>query len=354
MNEALKRRAAKPICWLLAKLGTYRFTTRIFGGLGCIFMFHRVVAACDRPRVPSVAALEVTPDWLENSIDFVRSKGFDVVSLDYLVAMLRGEAAPHRFAVFTFDDGYGDNYSLAYPVFRKQQAPFTVYVSTSFPERRFVPWWFLLEDLILSKTRLEVTVNGHAFSFDCSTGSGREAAFYQLRTEILEGCRVDYLETLRQVFEPHAIAISKYSGLGMSWEQVQELSRDPLVTIGSHGVEHLPLAKLPAPELAEEVLQSRLTLEWRTGKKISHFSFPFGGRGEAGPREFEAVKEAGYTTAVTTRAANIFAEHSSHLHSLPRGSISGVREGMDIDLLNLWLGGTIPALENRFVRVITA
>lgn len=316
-------------------------------------MFHRVVAARDRLRVPSVAGLEVTPDWLEKSIEFIRSKGSDVVSLDSMCAMLRGEAAPRRFAVFTFDDGYEDNYSLAYPVFRKQQAPFTVYVSTSFPERRFVPWWFLLEDLILSKTKLDVTVNGHVFSFDCSAESGREAAFYRLRSEILDGCRFDYRETLRQIFEPHAITISKYSGLGMSWEQVQELSRDPLVTIGSHGVEHVPLAKLPALELAEELLQSRLTLEQKIGKRVSHFCFPFGGRGEAGPREFEAVKDAGYTTAVTTRAANIFPEHCSHLYSLPRGSISGVREGMDIDLLNLWLGGTIPALENRFARVVT-
>ena len=353
MNEALKARAAKPICWFLSKFGIYHLTARVYGGLGCIFMFHRVALGSDRLRVPSVAGLEVTPDWLEKSIEFIRSKGFDIVSLDSMCAMLRGEAAPHPFVVFTFDDGYEDNYSLAYPVFRKQQAPFTVYVSASFPERRFVPWWFLLEDLILSKSRLDVTVNSHAFSFDCSTETGRETAFYQLRSEILEGCRIDYRETLRQVFEPHAISISKYSGLGMSWEQVQELSRDPLVTIGSHGIEHVPLAKIPAQELAEELLQSRLTLERRIGKRVWHFGFPYGGSGEAGPREFEAVKEAGYTTAVTTRAANIFPEHRSHLHSLPRGSISGVREGMDLDLLNLWLGGTIPALENRLARVIT-
>lgn len=180
-----------------------------------------------------------------------------------------------------------------------------------------------------------------------------EAAFYQLRSEILEGSRLDYQGTLRQIFEPHSITISKFSGLGMSWEQVQELSRDPLVTIGSHGVEHVPLANLQARDLAEELPQSRLTLEHRIGKKVSHFCFPFGGRGEAGPREFEAVKKAGYTTAVTTRAGNIFPEHSSHLYSLPRCSISGVREGNDLNLLNLWLSGTIPALENRFLRVIT-
>ncbi len=353
MNEALKRRVAKPICWLLARFGVHHLTTPIYAGLGCIFAFHRAVPPHDHLRLPSVAGLEVTPDWLEKSIEFIRSKGYDIVSLDSMVAILRGEAAPRRFAVFTFDDGYEDNYSVAYPVFRKLQAPFTVYVSTSFPERRFVPWWFLLEDLILSKTRLDVTVNGHAFSFDCYAESGKEAAFYQLRSEILEGTRVGYRETLRQVFEPHAVSISKYSDLGMSWEQIQELSRDPLVTIGSHGVEHLPLAKLPAPELAEELLQSRITLERRIGKKVSHFCFPHGGRGEAGPREFEAAKKAGYATAVTTRAANIFPEHRSHLHSLPRGLISGVREGVDLDLLNLWLGGTIPALENRFARIIT-
>ena len=54
-----------------------------------------------------------------------------------------------KFAVLTFDDGYTDSFDVIYPIFKKYQLPFGVYVVTDFPDRETILWWYMLEDLVL-------------------------------------------------------------------------------------------------------------------------------------------------------------------------------------------------------------
>jgi len=351
--EVLKRQIAPAACRFLTATGLYRLATPIYGGLGCILNFHRVLPAGSGPRVPSVRALEVTPDWLAQSIDFVRTQGLKIIGPDDLVAMLRGEIPQRRFVIYTFDDGYEDNLVHALPVFREKVAPFTVYVATGFPERTLIPWWQLLEDLILAQPRLQLRLGGASLAFDCATDAGREDAFYTLRSAMLEGMRKDYRGTLDEVFGPFGIDPFRHSGLGLSWDQVRDLARDPRVTIGSHGCRHVPLAKLPEAEMILELTESRRILEEQLGRPVRHLAYPYGATGEAGPREFAAAQAAGYLTAVTTRPANVFPEHRDHLTCLPRNLVSGEREGRNLPFMKLWFSGTIPALENRLRRVVT-
>jgi peptidoglycan/xylan/chitin deacetylase (PgdA/CDA1 family) len=351
--EVLKRQVATPLCRLLTSSGLYRAAAPVFGGIGSIFNLHRVLPRSKGKRVPSVGALEVTPEWLDESIGFCRANGIEIISPSRMCGILDGIEPPCRFVVYTFDDGYEDNYTHGYPVFRKHGAPFTIYLTASFPEKQFIPWWLLLEDLILRDDTCRCMANGRRLAFDVTSDTGRETAFYELRALILEGCRTDYRGTLEQVFLPNGIDIEKYGGLGLTWDQVREMSRDPLVTIGAHGLKHVPLGKVTDSELKLEVTEAREIIEAHIGVPVDHFAFPYGARGEAGQREFDAAESAGYKSAVTTRPANIFPEHRNHRYALPRNMISGEREGRNIDFLRLWFSGTIPALENRFRRVVT-
>lgn len=352
--EALKRHFAPAVCNFLARSRLYKTAAPIFGGMGSILNFHHVLPPDTRQRVPSVRGLAVTPQWIENSIRFFRARGIEIISLDTMLDILQGRIAPRRFVVYTFDDGYEDNFTYGYPAFRRHNAPFTVYFISSFPDRQFIPWWLLLEDLILRNATLRFDWQGRMFSCNCSHEIGREAAFYELRSAVLESFRgPDPEGGLRALFAPFGIDIHTHSDIGMSWAQVRQLAADPLVTIGSHTVRHYPLAKISDQDLHYELAESRKSIEAKLQKEVRHFAFPYGSAGEATEREFAAIPVAGYETAVTTRPANIFAEHREHLHCLPRNLISGEREGRDPNLLNLWVSGTIPALENGFRRVVT-
>ena len=48
----------------------------------------------------------------------------------------------------TFDDGYRDNLHYALPILKKYDAPFAIYIPTSFPDRAGELWWLTLEAVI--------------------------------------------------------------------------------------------------------------------------------------------------------------------------------------------------------------
>lgn len=104
----------------------------------------------------------------------------------------------------------------------------------------------------------------------------------------------------------------------MNWDQVKKIAQDKLVTIGAHSVNHFDFGKLSEEELRIELNESRSILESAIGRKVEHFSYPFGGRNSLGAREFAIAKSCGFKTCVTTRQANIFPGHARHLECLPR------------------------------------
>ena len=114
-------------------------------------MFHRVCPEHPSPRIRSNSGLEVTPEYLEKTILFLRENNYEIVPLGQVEKILNGDYLEKKFAVFTFDDGYADNYRFAYPIFKKHGVPFTIYVTTDLPDNKAILWWYLLEDLVLKK-----------------------------------------------------------------------------------------------------------------------------------------------------------------------------------------------------------
>lgn len=108
-----------------------------------------------------------------------------------------------------------------------------------------------------------------------------------------------------------------YGRPGMTWEQVQEMAADPLMTIASHGIMHPPdLREVDDAELRKEVEDSRKELEERLGIPIRYFVYP---EGKYDERVAEAVKEAGYSAALTMDdLENLMAGQSDDLFSIER------------------------------------
>lgn len=64
--------------------------------------------------------LSVAPERFESHLRYLQEHGYRTVTLDDLLAFLAGGAAlPARPVILTFDDGYVDNYTAAYPLLRK-------------------------------------------------------------------------------------------------------------------------------------------------------------------------------------------------------------------------------------------
>jgi len=316
-------------------------------------MFHRVCPESSTPRIRGNAGLEVTPEYLENTIRFLRQNDYEIVSLTRVAQILNGDHEEKKFAVFTFDDGYADNYLYAYPVLKKHKVPFTIYVTTHFPDGKAILWWYLLEDLILRENQIEFEFDGRKYQYFCASLWEKERTYQDIHGLILNNPPSTLDQRIQQVFKNYAVdLLGKTSELALNWQQIREMSENPLVEIGAHTIRHHALNKLPESAVQKEMEGSRNKIESETGQKIEHFCYPFGTQNEVGEREFQIAKKCGFKTSTTTHAANIFPEHKNLLERLPRIAVNEKRDSGNINYLNLWINGTLPCAINKFKRIV--
>jgi len=116
---------------------------------------------------------------------------------------------------------------------------------------------------------------------------------------------------------------------------------------------HTNLRSLSDDKCRREIIDSGLHIENKIGKKIEHFCYPYGTKAEADEREMDIVADSSYKTATTTRWANVFYDHKSCCQSLPRVPMGRAQMQKGVKWLTMWTDGVLPALKNRFRRVIT-
>jgi peptidoglycan/xylan/chitin deacetylase (PgdA/CDA1 family) len=318
-------------------------------GQGVIFMLHHV-----RPEPPHEfepnRILKVTPNFLEEVIVEVQEAGFDIIGIDDVRARLEEGDSERPFACFTLDDGYRDNRVYAYPIFKKYGVPFTVYVPTDFADGRPELWWLTLEAVLRSASQITLGMNGAGRHFRLSTAAEKDAAFHEiywwLRSipEAQARAAVAELAAANNI-DPRA----EQARLSMSWDELRELDKDPLVTIGGHTRTHYALAKLREGEARAEMAESIARIEKELGRPCRHFSYPYGDPGSAGEREFRIAEELEIETAVTTQKGLLYAEHAGQLTALPRLSLNG--DFQDMRYVKALLSGLPFALMNTLQRL---
>jgi peptidoglycan/xylan/chitin deacetylase (PgdA/CDA1 family) len=292
-------------------------------GIGAIFMLHHV-----RPEQPGSfepnRILKVTPHFLEEVIRQVRASGFEIVSLDEAHFRLIEGDYGKPFVCFTFDDGYRDNLEYAYPIFKRHNLPFAIYLPTDYSDGHGNLWWLALEKVIVKVKALSVKMDGQQRRLRCGTPAEKNAAFntvYWWLRGIDEATARAFVRDLCKDadFDPDTLCFD----LMMNWDEIRRLAADPLVTFGAHTRRHFALAKLTLADARAEIAESTRRLEREIGKECRHFSYPYGDEASAGPREFALVKELGLKTGVTTRKGLIHPRHAQELTALPRVSLNG-------------------------------
>jgi peptidoglycan/xylan/chitin deacetylase (PgdA/CDA1 family) len=90
-----------------------------------VLMYHKVQH--NRRDFLTVDVLQ-----LREQLNFVK-QNYNVIRLSELIAHIReGAALPENALLITFDDGYRNNFDLAYPVFKELGMPFTIFLVSDF------------------------------------------------------------------------------------------------------------------------------------------------------------------------------------------------------------------------------
>jgi peptidoglycan/xylan/chitin deacetylase (PgdA/CDA1 family) len=337
---------------LLYYSGASQAMRSLFGGRGAIFMLHHVRpgAGAQSGFAPN-ALLEVTPQFLNEVISLVKSKGFDLISMADAVARLQDpDASRTPFAVFTLDDAYRDNLVHALPVFQRHHCPFTIFASPAIQDGTCELWWRGLEAVIAGTNHLKADVNGLIIDMETVTDAQKQAAWGQIYWPVRnleENAQRPWIRNFCRENGVDLEAICKADA--MTWDELRLINKDPLCTIGGHTVHHYAVARLSPEQALEELVQSADRLEQELGERPKFFAYPYGDEGSAAARDFDLAAKAGYEAAVTTRKGMIFSEHQNHLLALPRLSLSG--EFQKLRYVDVLLSGTAFALWNGFRKL---
>lgn len=284
--------------------------------LGVVFMLHHITNK-DKTRIPTNEDLKVSPEFLEKIILRYRSKGFQFISLDDLSLMISQKQLPEQpFVAFTIDDGYLDNYTLAYPVFKRYNVPFTIFIATDFIDRKAILWWDTIEELILRNDNI-TTSDG--IIYPCGTFQQRWNTFRLLREKILSFNQEKLIKQLNQLFNKYNIDwFDPIKKQAMTWEQLISISRDPLCTIGGHTVSHPALNQVSENRFNHEISECVSKLKSAIDLDIHHFAFPYGSSNEIGDREIRLISNYHFKTVFMATGGCITKNNCFKTNQLPR------------------------------------
>ncbi|SMD05966.1 polysaccharide deacetylase family protein [Sporomusa malonica] len=123
-------------------------------------------------------SLSIPPQEFEEQIAYLSQNGFTTISPDQLMSYLNhSKALPEKPILITFDDGYLDNYTNAYPILKKYGFTATIFLVTNLVghDERFMTW-----DQVREMQKAGFAFGSHTVSHAALTKISREQAMEEL------------------------------------------------------------------------------------------------------------------------------------------------------------------------------
>ena len=234
-------------------------------------------------------------------LDYLRSR-FAVLPLDEALARLSAGALRGPTAAITFDDGYRNNYTIAWPELAKRDLPATVFLTTGLISTSHTLWTTTVEYAIRGAPIHEVDLAEWAGPTVVLDGlEARARAGYDVKEWLKElpgNRRQLVLDTLFRRLGSTEAAPSDFAI--MSWDQVSELARSGLIQFGAHTVHHEILSRLDDATLGNELRESIDVVAERTGNASRVFAYPNGRPQDYDERAVRLLRSLAIQAALTT------------------------------------------------------
>jgi len=292
-------------------------------GAGAILRFERV-----RPRhagrFQPQRSNEITPAFLDRAIRALKRWKYDFVSIDEVCRRAVILAARRRFVCLTFDGGYKDVITAAYPVLSRHRVPFTVYVPTAFPDGIGEAWWLGLEQVIAKERRISLMMGRDERHFNVSAAAEK----YELHDFLFDWMRslepADRSVAIKDLCTRYAVDLAAASReAALDWTDLRKLAADPLVTLGGATVNFPVLATMKDAAALKEMTMGKAVIEAALRRDVRHFAYPFGDRKSWQRKHMAMVDDAGFVSAVSAMPGVIQEAGHTPLLALPRISWDG-------------------------------
>lgn len=265
-----------------------------------ILAYHRVLADVDPAHFDfDIALVSATAAQFRREMALVRRHYRPMCLRDVAAHWVAGEPLPRNALVVTFDDGYDDNFSVARPILLEMNVPATFFVSTGVIDsgQPFAYDWFVY--MLLNAQAERVVIPGLGADIHLPVERGVRRALAAQLLDRLKDLDDDAQQAViagleQQCRLPRASAPAACRP--MTWPQLRQMHAEGF-EIGSHGVSHRMLAKLPEDVLRTELQSSMARIKAELDVPAISISYPVGGDRAFDATVVAATKAAGYQMA---------------------------------------------------------
>ncbi len=274
-----------------------------------ILMYHRF-SQQDTPFSTSKSVLE-------NHLKYL-TKHYKVISFQQLTdIIINGEPLQHNSLVITIDDGYKDVFDIAFPILKKFGVPATVFVVTDFLDKKIWIWTDKARYLLINTKLDSLIFNIASKSFSIKLGDKTSRVNYaaKINSELKKLSTEDRdlnIEKLANILNVKLPDLPDESFSSFTWDNAREMENNG-VSVESHTVSHPILTNVSDEVLKNELFESKFRVQTELQKEADIFCYP---NGNCSPREFLAVENTGYKSAVSTELR--LSKANDNIFSLPR------------------------------------
>jgi len=259
---------------------------RVAKGEVCVLGLHRVLRDADRERASSLDAIILSEKSFAAVLEHLAAR-YRLLTLEEFMAgqWPRNDAPP---VLLTFDDGWQDNYTTAFPALKRAGVPATIFLATDYVGSGKTFW---IEQLLRV----------------CKDAQRRGQILRQAGSDGLDQRSiVELVEQLKRMSSAQRDEVLKRLGCEvnapangdalMSWEQVREMAAAG-ISFASHTASHPLLTYEDDARVRQELVRSREALQSVLVGKVHALAYP---NGDQNPRVRKLAQDAGYEAAFTT------------------------------------------------------
>lgn len=259
--------------------------------------YHRIMPPAAADYAFNEGVISATPEEFARELNFLRTN-LDVLSIPQLVDGLRNPALlPQRPAVITFDDGYVDNYTHAFPLLKEAGLPACFFVCTALVGTRSIPWteaWVCC----LKQSRVDRIDSpfGNEDAPYLLDPSNRAASIRRFRERMRRVPWSLVPGTLERLREATSVRPEEHltEPLFMSWDAAREMAAAGM-DFGGHTRTHPVLSYVDdARVLRDEIGGCYEDLEAELGEPPLAFAYPFGSLAHMSALADAEIERAGF------------------------------------------------------------
>ena len=234
-------------------------------------------------------------------IDYLK-RTFNVLHLSKAIELMKKGQLEDSTAVITFDDGFQNNYDIAFPVLKDAGIPATIFLTTKYIDTADTLWFCKFNHAFTRTLKKVLYWNGKKFDIDSVEKKAKTAIKLQVELKSLPTLQMrhEVKTIIAQLYNNHDHQVELDSPYRiLSIDAIREMKESGLIEFGAHGHSHLILSKLSFKEKEKEIKKSISILEQKVNTPCKLFAYPNGGVGEFDNETIQILESCGINAAVT-------------------------------------------------------